>query len=70
MKSLIPGDVGLFLRMINCYKHALHKRLVYSNTNDPEGVVRTNHVIQPSCSPTSEEKEDTKASTTLLAGWG
>ena len=41
-----PGDLGLFLSMINCYKHALHKRPVYSYTNDPEGVVRTNHVIQ------------------------
>ena len=47
VKSLIPGDVGLFLRMINCYKHALHKRPVYNYTNDPVGVVRTIHVIQP-----------------------
>ena len=46
VKSLIPGDVGL-LRMVNCYKHALHKRPVYNYTNDPVGVVRTIHVIQP-----------------------
>ena len=44
---IIPDDIGLFLSMIICYKHALQKRLVYSNTNDPVGVVRTNHVIQP-----------------------
>lgn len=38
----------IILSMIICYKRALRKRLVYSNTNDPVGVVRTNHVIQPS----------------------
>ena len=70
MKSVIPGDVGLFLRMINCYKQTLHKRPVYSYTNDLEGVVRTNHVIHPSCSPTSEEKEVTKTPVTPLTGWG
>ena len=67
---VIPDDIGSLMSMTIRHRHALHKRLVYSNTNDPEGVVRTSHAIQPSCCPTSEEKEDTKASTTPLVGWG